>query len=164
MKRAPCRLEGSILRADLEKALSSLVASELALFNELSLLVEKEEECVRAEDMEALLSILQEKQDVISRQESIQEGWGSIASSLGISEGRDGPSFWDFLSAHLGEEGANDLKASLSVIRDVAGKVLEQEVRVQALLEQHVESLRKQMAQVSRGKKALHGYSKAGGV
>nr|HPR90602.1 hypothetical protein [Synergistaceae bacterium] len=69
--------------------------------------------------------------------------------------------------SRLGEllgEGADDLKASLSVIRDVAGNVLEQEIRVQGLLEKHVDSLRSQMAQVSRGKKALQGYSKAGGV
>jgi len=61
-------------------------------------------------------------------------------------------------------DGAEDLKASLSVIRDVAGKVLEQECRVQSILEKHVESLRKQMASLSRGKKALQGYSKSGGV
>jgi len=151
------------LQADLEKTLSSLVSSELALFNELALLVEKEEECVLKEDMECLLEVLQEKQDVISRQEKIHEGWSSISSSFGLSEGRDGPSFWSRLGELLGE-GADDLKASLSVIRDVAGKVLEQEIRVQGLLEKHVDSLRNQMARVSRGKKALQGYSKAGGV
>ena len=59
------------MQADLEKKLSSLVSSELALFNELALLVEKEEECVLQEDMECLLNVLQEKQDVISRQEKI---------------------------------------------------------------------------------------------
>ena len=60
------------MQANLESVLSSLVASELALFNELALLVEKEEECVRSEDMEGLLALLQEKQDVISRQDKIQ--------------------------------------------------------------------------------------------
>lgn len=151
------------MQADLEKTLSSLVSSELALFNELALLVEKEEECVLQEDMERLLDVLQEKQDVISRQEKIHEGWRSISSSLGLSEGRDGLSFWSHLGELLGE-GASDLKASLSVIRDVAGKVLEQETRVQGLLEKHVDSLRSQMVRASRGKKALQGYSKAGGV
>ncbi len=149
--------------ADLENVLSSLVSSELALFNELALLVDKEEECVLAEDMECLLTVLQEKQDVISRQEKIHEEWSSVSASLGISEGRDGPVFWSHLGELLGD-GADDLKSSLSVIRDVAGRVLEQEIRVQTILEQHVDALRKQMAQVSQGKKALHGYSKSGGV
>ncbi len=151
------------MQADLEEVLSSLVSSELALFNELALLVEKEEERVVAEDMEGLLQVLQEKQDVISRQEKIQEGWSNLASSLGLSEGRSGPAFWSDIGDMLGD-GAEDLKASLSVIRDVAGKVLEQECRVQSILEKHVESLRKQMASLSRGKKALQGYSKSGGV
>lgn len=133
------------MQADLEEVLSSLVSSELALFNELALLVEKEEERVVAEDMEGLLQVLQEKQDVISRQEKIQEGWSNLASSLGLSEGRNGPAFWSDIGDMLGD-GAEDLKASLSVIRDVAGKVLEQECRVQSILEKHVESLRKQMA------------------
>lgn len=150
-------------RADLEEILSSLVSSELALFNELALLVEKEEECVLAEDMKCLLDVLQEKQDVISRQEKIHEQWSSISSSMGLQEGRDGPEFWSKLGELL-EEGAADLKASLSVIRDVAGKVLEQEMHVQDLMEKHVESLRKQMAGISRGKEALRGYSKSGGV
>ena len=151
------------MQADLEKKLSSLVSSELALFNELALLVEKEEECVLQEDMECLLNVLQEKQEVISRQEKIHEGWSFISSSRGSSEGRDGPSFGSRLGELLGE-GADDFKSSLSVIRDVAGNVLEQEIRVQGLLEKHVDSLRSQMAQVSRGKKALTGYSQAGGV
>ncbi len=150
-------------RADLEEILSSLVSSELALFNELALLVEKEEECVLAEDMKCLLDVLQEKQDVISRQEKIHEQWSSISSSMGLQEGRDGPEFWSKLGELL-EDGAADLKASLSVIRDVAGKVLEQEMHVQSLMEKHVESLRKQMAGISRGKEALRGYSKSGGV
>ncbi len=150
-------------RADLEEILSSLVSSELALFNELALLVEKEEECVLAEDMKCLLDVLQEKQDVISRQEKIHEQWSSISSSMGLQEGRDGPEFWSKLGELLGD-GATDLKASLSVIRDVAGKVLEQEMHVQDLMEKHVESLRKQMAGISRGKEALRGYSKSGGV
>ncbi|MFA7621958.1 MAG: flagellar export chaperone FlgN [Aminobacteriaceae bacterium] len=150
-------------RADLEEILSSLVSSELALFNELALLVEKEEECVIAEDMKCLLDVLQEKQDVISRQEKIHEQWSSISSSMGLQEGRDGPEFWSKLGELLGD-GATDLKASLSVIRDVAGKVLEQEMHVQDLMEKHVESLRKQMAGISRGKEALRGYSKSGGV
>ena len=61
-------------------------------------------------------------------------------------------------------DGAEDLKASLSVIHDVAGKVLEQEIRVQELMEKHLESLRSQMAGLRRGKEALKGYSKSGGV
>ncbi len=150
------------MQAELEKTLSSLVASELALFNELAFLVEKEEERVCDGDMDGLLAILQEKQDVISRQEKIQEGWASLSCALGLSEGRDGPSFWSSLADKLGEGRAKDLKASLSVIHDVAGRVLEHESRVQALLEEHVEDLRKQMAQISQGKKALHGYSKSG--
>ena len=150
-------------QADIREVLSSLASSELALFNELALLVEKEEECVLAEDMKCLLTVLQEKQDVISRQEKIHEQWSSLSTSMGLQEGRDGPIFWGRLGELLGD-GAEDLKASLSVIHDVAGKVLEQEIRVQELMEKHLESLRSQMAGLSRGKEALKGYSKSGGV
>lgn len=140
------------------------MASELALYNELSILVEKESECVRAGNIEALLSILAEKQDVISRQERIQEGWNTVCGGLGLTEGREGPVFWEKVAAMLGPDGTGDLKASLAVIRDVAGRVLEEEQKVQALLEEHVSELRKEMLRLNQGKKAVHGYYKSGGT
>lgn len=109
------------------------------------------------------LYILVEKQDVISRQELVQEGWNTICTSLGISEGRDGPVFWEKVASLLGPDGTDDLKASLAVIRDVAGSVLEEEQEVQTLLEEHVADLRKEMLRLNRGKKAVHGYYKSGG-
>lgn len=148
---------------DFQQNLSSLVSTELALYNELALLVQKERECVISGDMEGLLNILTEKQDVISRQERVQEGWNNMCSSLDISEGRDGPVFWEKVSALLGSVGSGDLKTSLAVIREVAGKVLEDELEVQALLEEHIEDLREEMLRIHKGKKAVRGYNRSGG-
>lgn len=148
---------------DFQKNLASLAATELALYNELAALVDKEMELVRSGNLEELLEVLTEKQDIISRQELVQEGWNTLCIKLGSTEGRDGPVFWDKVAAHLGPVGADDLKASLAVIRDTAGKVLEEELKVQALLEECVEDLRQQMIQLDRGKQAVKGYIKAGG-
>jgi hypothetical protein len=148
---------------DFWENLSSLASTELALYNELALLVQKEGECVRSGDIDCLLSILVEKQDVISRQELVQEGWNTIRAGFGLSEGRDGPVFWEKVAALLGPDGTDDLKASLAVIRDVAGSVLEEEQKVQNLLEEHVADLRKEMLRLNQGKKAVHGYYKSGG-
>jgi hypothetical protein len=151
------------LQDDFSENLSSLVSTELALYNELAFLVQKEGELVKSGDMEGLLAILAEKQDVISRQELVQEGWNNICSGLGISEGRDGPVFWEKVASLLGTDGADDLKESLAVIRDTAGAVLEDELKVQALLEDHVEELRKEMLRINKGKKAVRGYTRSGG-
>ena len=148
---------------DFQNNLASLASTELALYNELAALVGKEMELVRSGDLEGLLAILTEKQDIISRQELVQEGWNTLCSKLGSTEGRDGPVFWDKVAAQLGPVGTDDLKASLAVIRDTAGKVLEEELKVQALLEECVEDLRRQMIELNRGKKAVKGYIKAGG-
>ncbi len=151
------------MRDDFRENLASLVSTELALYNELAFLVRKESECVKSGDIEELLAILSEKQDVISRQELVQEGWNTMCCGLGICEGRDGPVFWEKVAGLLGPVGADDLKASLAVIRDVAGKVLDEELEVQALLEEHVEELRKEMLRINRGKNAVRGYSRSGG-
>jgi DNA-binding winged helix-turn-helix (wHTH) protein len=151
------------LQDDFSENLSSLVSTELALYNELAFLVQKEGELVKSGDMEGLLAILAEKQDVISRQELVQEGWNNICSGLGISEGRDGPVFWEKVVSLLGTDGADVLKESLAVIRDTAGAVLEDELKVQALLEDHVEELRKEMLRINKGKKAVRGYTRSGG-
>lgn len=151
------------MQDDFSENLSSLVSTELALYNELAFLVQKEGELVKSGDMEGLLAILAEKQDVISRQELVQEGWNNICSGLGISEGRDGPVFWEKVASLLGTDGAGDLKESLAVIRDTAGAVLEDELKVQALLEDHVEELRKEMLRINKGKKAVRGYTRSGG-
>lgn len=151
------------MQDDFSENLSSLVSTELALYNELAFLVQKEGELVKSGDMEGLLAILAEKQDVISRQELVQEGWNNICSGLGISEGRDGPVFWEKVASLLGTDGADDLKESLAVIRDTAGAVLEDELKVQALLEDHVEELRKEMLRINKGKKAVRGYTRSGG-
>ncbi|MGI6784904.1 MAG: flagellar export chaperone FlgN [Aminivibrio sp.] len=151
------------MQDDFSENLSSLVSTELALYNELAFLVQKEGELVKSGDMEGLLAILAEKQDVISRQELVQEGWNNICSGLGISEGRDGPVFWEKVASLLGTDGADVLKESLAVIRDTAGAVLEDELKVQALLEDHVEELRKEMLRINKGKKAVRGYTRSGG-
>ncbi len=150
--------------ADFETDLSSLVSSELALYNELAVLVRQENECVSSGNMESLLSILADKQDVISRQERIQEGWNFFCGGIGLEEGREGPSFWEKIGNLLGNSGTSELKSSLAVIRDTAKGVLEEEMKVQELLEAHVKDLRMQMLQLSRGKKAVRGYSANGGL
>lgn len=162
MDRSP---EGvSILQADFERDLSSLASSELALYNELAVLVRQEHESVVSGDMEALLSILTDKQDVISRQERIQEGWNSLCGEIGLEEGREGPVFWEKIAGYLGNTATAELKSSLVAIRDTARRVLDEEMVVQDLLEVHVKELRKQMLQLSRAKKAVRGYTAHGGM
>lgn len=141
-----------------------MASSELALYNELAVLVRQERECVVSGDMESLLSILTDKQDVISRQERIQEGWNSLCGEIGLEEGREGPVFWEKIADFLGNSATAELKSSLAAIRDTARRVLDEELEVQELLELHVKDLRQQMLQLSRAKKAVRGYSAHGGM
>ncbi|GAB1486781.1 hypothetical protein MASR2M79_18320 [Aminivibrio sp.] len=152
------------MQADFEGDLSSLASSELALYNELAVLVRQEHKCVLSGDMESLLSVLADKQDVISRQELIQEGWNSFCWKIGLEEGREGPDFWEKIGSFLGSSVTAELKASLTAIRDTARRVLDEELEVQELLEVHVKDLRRQMLQLSRGKKAVRGYTANGGM
>ncbi|NLB83502.1 MAG: flagellar protein FlgN [Synergistaceae bacterium] len=152
------------MQADFERDLSALASSELALYNELAVLVRQEHECVVSGDMESLLSILTDKQDVISRQERVQEGWNSLCGEIGLEEGREGPVFWEKIADLLDNSGTEELKSSLVAIRDTARRVLDEEMEVQKLLEVHVKDLRRQMLQLSRAKKAVRGYSANGGM
>ncbi|MDR1132738.1 MAG: flagellar protein FlgN, partial [Synergistaceae bacterium] len=88
---------------DFFETINSLVEEELSLYKSLEALVNEEETRVRESDMEGLLDVLQQKQSIISRQESLLEQWNNISGPLGVIGGKEGPAFWNSLAERIGE-------------------------------------------------------------
>ena len=102
---------------DLQDTVKSLVTQELELFKKLGDLVDKEEIAVESSDMESLLRILEEKQSIISEQESLLEKWGVVSSQLGLKEGREGAVFWDALALRISNDGYAEIASQINKIR-----------------------------------------------
>lgn len=147
------------MRDELKERLQGLLEEELRVYECLGTLIDDEEGCVRQQNMEGLLAVLQEKQQHISRQEKLLEQWIAVSRSLGVAEGREGPAFWAALSRRVGEQGFRDLVDRVNHIRDLAAALLEKERRVQQELELHLEALRAKLVQMKQGRQALRGYA-----
>ncbi len=151
------------MQADLKGQLEALLEEERQVYLVLEGLIQDEEGCVREQNMEGLMMILQEKQKHISRQEKLLEGWGGLSRAMGVKEGREGPAFWAALSRRVDQEGFHDLVERVNGIRDLAASLLEKEQRVQKELEFHLEAMRAKLVQMKQGRQALKGYARTQG-
>jgi flagellar biosynthesis/type III secretory pathway chaperone len=138
---------------------NSLVEEELNLYKSLGELVDDEERRVRESDMEGLLDVLQQKQSIISRQEILLERWNGISTSLGISNGREGPVFWNALAERVGENGCNQIVARINEIRELGQKLLDREGQIRAVLEENIAAMRATLLKMGRNRVAMRGYS-----
>jgi hypothetical protein len=142
----------------------NLLNLELNLYNTLRKMVSRELEAIILDgDMEKLLSILQEKQDVISQLQLLSDTWGDALPMLGLEELRGASGFWEKLSALFSEKRSAEFNQVLSKTRSAAEDLMNAEKTVQAELEKHVDHLRSRMLQVTRGRGAFINYAKLGG-
>ncbi|MDR2779920.1 MAG: flagellar protein FlgN [Synergistaceae bacterium] len=144
---------------DFFNTLSSLVQEELSLYKSLELLVDDEEARVRESDMEGLLDVLQRKQAIISRQEDLLERWNKISESLGISDGREGPVFWNSIAVRIGESGYNQIVCNINDIRELGQKLLHKEGEIRKALEDHLAEMRATLLKMGRNRAAMKSYS-----
>ena len=146
---------------DLQDTVKSLVTQELELFKKLGDLVDKEEIAVVSSDMESLLRILEEKQSIISEQESLLEKWGVVSSQLGLKEGREGAVFWDALALRISNDGYAEIASQINKIREAGSHLLEREGIVREKLEANLQEMRQLLRQIGTGRNALAGYTKS---
>jgi hypothetical protein len=152
------------LRDDVLSKVKDLLTLELGLYTALRKIVLREMEAVVLnEDMEELLTILQEKQDVISRLQLLVDSWADALPMPELEESRGTEGFWERLAALFPDEETAELRALLAETRAAGEEVTEAEKRVQVELEKHVQQLRGKMLQMTRGRSALIGYAKMGG-
>jgi len=152
------------LPVDLKERLEDLLTRELALYDRLESKVAEEELSIQAEDWEGLLRALQEKQALISEQETLQESWKSCAVLLEVDGGRESAEFWDTLARKMGHNSYQEISVLVENLREVARRTLERERAVQATLEAHLEALRARMRQFQKGKEAFKTYARTGGA
>jgi DNA-binding winged helix-turn-helix (wHTH) protein len=152
------------LQDDTLKEVNKLLDLELNIYTTLRKMVSRELEAIVLDaDMEKLLSILQEKQDVISRLQLLSDAWVDALPALGLDELRGTSGFWEKLSALFSEEQSAEFNQMLSKTRSAAENLMEAEKTVQTELEKHVEQLRDRMRQVTHGRSAFINYAKMGG-
>jgi Rad3-related DNA helicase len=148
------------LPTDLFETINSLIQEELSLYKSLEALVDDEETRVRESDMEGLLDVLQQKQSIISRQESLLEQWNNISGPLGVEDGKEGPAFWNKLAECAGENGYNQIVARINEIRELGQKLLDREGEIRAELEENLAEMRNTLLKMGRNRIAMKGYSR----
>jgi hypothetical protein len=152
------------LRDDVLNKVKNLLILEGDMYGTLRRMVSRELEAILLNrDMEELLSILNEKQEVISRLQLLADSWMDALPLLGIDELRGTSGFWNKLSELFSEEEADELNGVLSETRAAAEDLMEAEKNVQAELEKHVQQLREKMLEFKRGRSAVIGYAKMSG-
>ncbi|PIE54131.1 MAG: flagellar biosynthesis protein FlgN [Dethiosulfovibrio peptidovorans] len=142
----------------LKAMVSGLLRQERDLYVSLNKQIDHELIAIDNDDMDLLLSILQEKQSIISRQERLLERWSDVSGELGLTEGREGPAFWRALSEAVDAQGYQELVQAVREIRDLGAKALRLEALAQKNLEAKVTEFREKMSRIAGGKKAVRGY------
>ena len=152
------------MRDDALGRAKNLLLLEQGMYDTLRKMVSREMEAIVLNgDMEELLSILQEKQEVISRLQLLSDSWVDVIPSLGLEESRGMSGFWEKLAALFSAEASGEFSHILSETRSAAEDLMEAEAKVQTELEKHVEQLREKMLQMKQGRSAFIGYAKMGG-
>ena len=152
------------MRDDALIKVENLLTLEGDIYGTLRKMVSRELEAILLnKDMEELLSILSEKQEVISRLQLLADSWADVLPLLGIEDSRGTSGFWNRLSELFSEEQAAELNNVLSETRAAADDLMEAEKNVQTELEKHVQMLREKMLEIKRGRSAFIGYAQMGG-
>lgn len=145
-----------------EKILIDLINSESELYSQLLSLAPQAMSFIDSEDMEGLLTVLQEKQKIISKIELLSDSWDEVGARFGMPHGRVETDFWDKFMNVIPEKISSTLKTSLVQMRAIAENVLSADKVAQEVLEGYVNNLRARMAQVSNGRNAFKGYATVG--
>ena len=152
------------MQDDALSKVKNLLTLEADMYATLRKMVSRELEAILLrKDMEELLSILGEKQEVISRLQLLADSWVDALPLLGIDELRGTSGFWDRLAVLFSEEQAAELNEILSETRAAAEDLMEAEKNVQTELEKHVQQLREKLLKFKHGRSAVIGYAKMGG-
>jgi hypothetical protein len=152
------------LQDDTLTRVKNLLSQEKGIYDTLRVMVSRELEAILLHgDMEELLSILQEKQEVISRLQLLADAWTDVFPLLGLEESRGTSGFWEKLSELFIEEENVEFKQILLETRTQAEDVMKIEEKVQVELEKHVQQLRGKMLQLQQGRSAFTGYAKMRG-
>ena len=152
------------MQDDALNKVKKLLTLESELYGTLRKMVSRELEAILLNrDMEELLSILTEKQEVISRLQLLADSWMDALPIFGIDELRGTSGFWNKLGALFSEEQATELNDVLFKTRAAADDLMEAEKNVQTELEKHVQQLREKMLEFKHGRSAAIGYAKMGG-
>jgi hypothetical protein len=114
-------------------------------------------------DMEELLSILQEKQEVIAKLQLLADTWLDAFPGLGLAEVRGTSGFWEKLGTLFSGEESAEFDQALAETRAAADNLMMAEAKVQEELEKHVQQLRDRMLQMNQGRSAFVNYAKMGG-
>ncbi|MCL1874686.1 MAG: hypothetical protein FWF87_00335 [Synergistaceae bacterium] len=152
-----------------EIAILDLASSELEFFRSLEKLILRSADHIKSENMEELISILQEKQAMISRYGVILEEWNKIGLSLEIEDGCNNPDFVNLLfqmfPAESSQKSAFSVKLELLIEqrKTLIEKLIKIEDDSQEVLNEYVKRLRGRISQVSKGRDACKGYARAGG-
>lgn len=146
------------MQVNLYELVSELLDQEVILYEDLRLQVDRELEAIDEGDMARLMSILQSKQAIISKQEILLQRWESVSEELGITDSREGKAFWKSLSEAVGKHGYKNFVVKIKKLRDLASMNLSSERIAQDKLEARVKELRARMTQMANGKKAVKGY------
>lgn len=144
---------------ELFNVVTALVEEELHLYKSLDELVDAEEIKVDEADMEGLLEVLRRKQNIISRQEILLEKWNEISATLGLTEGREGPVFWNALSEKIGAIGCQQITSRIDEIRELGQRLLDREADIRSKLEANLAQMRETLLRMGRNRAALRGYS-----
>lgn len=145
-------------------ALSALLMEESSLYAELEELVEEQMSCIERDDVDGLFSVLARKQEIIGRQEELVGRWREIASALGLSGGRESPSFWRELLDRLDEADRSALGELVSAVRETLSRLIEKEANSRDLLSSKIALVREHMIAVERGRGMVRGYGEARGI
>ena len=152
------------MQDDALSKIKNLLTLEGDMYGTLRKMVSLELEAILLhKDMEQLLSILSEKQEVISRLQLLADSWMDALPILGIDDLRGTSGFWNKLGELFSEEQAAELSDVLSETRAAAEDLMEAEKSVQGELEKHVQQLREKMLEFKQGRSAVIGYAKMGG-
>ena len=111
------------MQDDILSKVKNLLTLELGVYTTLRKMVLREMEAVVLnENMEELLTILQEKQDVISRLQLLVDSWADAFPMLDMDENRGTEGFWEKLAALFPEEQTSELRTLLAETR-AAGRI-----------------------------------------
>jgi flagellar biosynthesis/type III secretory pathway chaperone len=148
------------LPTDVYETVKCLVDEELSLYRSLGTLVDDEETRVKQSDMEGLLDVLQRKQAIISRQESLLEDWDKISGALGVDSGKESPIFWNALAERVGAQGYGQIVGLIDEIKALGQELLDREGDIRGALEENLAEMRATLLRMGRNRTALRGYSK----
>jgi hypothetical protein len=153
-----------------EITILDLASSELKFFRSLKELILLSANHIKSEKIEDLMSVLREKQTMISRYDVILEEWNKIGISLDIEYGYNNPDFWNLLFQIFKEESSEKSHFSVKLselieqIKSLTEELIKIEDDAQEVLNEYVKRLRSRISQVSKGRDACKGYASAGGA